>query len=356
MTEALHWADLSLLCPECRAPLAFEEPDRFACSRGHTYPVVDGIPRFAKAELYAESFGFEWMRHRQTQVDSVSGRTDSHEAFTRKVGLGRAELEGRLTLDVGVGSGRFAEVAADHGARVVGVDLSRAVDAAAENLGDRALIAQADLFRLPFAEGTFDAVYSIGVLHHTPDTAAAVRALAPLVKPGGVLAVWVYRRATRYRMSDLYRHLTTRMSDRALHRLCQVIARLDGLRRLPLLGRPFNFLVPFSHEADLEWRVLDTFDWYAPRYQWKHSESEVAGWFRDLGFESIEVLGAPVAVRGRRPASRKKGGSSTTGASRGAAGTRKSRDDRRVFRATPDWYAAGTLSLSPRSGRERRWR
>jgi SAM-dependent methyltransferase len=300
---ALRWADLSLLCPDCRAPLRLEAPDRFACPRGHAYPVVDGIPRFVAAESYAGSFGFEWTRHRRTQVDSSSGRTDSHETFTRKVGLGRAELDGRLVLDAGVGSGRFAEVAADHGARVVGIDLSRAVDAAAENLGDRALIAQADLFRLPFAEGTFDAIYSIGVLHHTPDTASAVRALAPLVKPGGSLAIWVYGRATGYRMADLYRHLTTRMSDRSLYRLCQVLASVYPLQRLPVIGRPLTFLLPISHQADPEWRVLDTFDWYAPRYQRKHTEDEVVGWFRELGFESIESLGFPVAVRGRRPAS-----------------------------------------------------
>jgi SAM-dependent methyltransferase len=297
------WAALSLLCPNCLAALRLEGSDRFGCPRGHVYPIVDGIPRFVAAESYAESFGFEWTRHRRTQLDSSSGRTDSHDTFAKKVGLGRAEIEGRLVLDVGVGSGRFAEVAADLGARVVGIDLSRAVDAAAENLGDRALIAQADLFRLPFAEGTFDAVYSIGVLHHTPDTAAAVRALAPLVKPGGTLAIWVYRRATWYRMADLYRHVTTRMSDGSLYRLCHVLARLYPIQRLPVIGRALSFLLPISHQADLEWRVLDTFDWYAPRYQRKHTEREVVGWFRDLGFESIEVLGSPVAVRGRRPAS-----------------------------------------------------
>jgi SAM-dependent methyltransferase len=273
----------------------------FDCSNGHRHPIVDGIPRFVSKESYAASFGFEWTRHRHTQVDSRSGRTASRDAFAMKVGLGPEELAGRLVLDVGVGSGRYAEVAADHGAQVVGVDLSRAVEAAAENLGGRALIAQADLFQLPFAPATFDVVYSIGVLHHTPDTAAAVRALATLVKPGGTLAVWVYQRTNAHRLADLYRLVTTRMSDQALYRLCRQLAKLYPLHRLPIVGRPLRFLLPVSGQPDYEWRVLDTFDWYAPRYQWKHTEPEVVGWFRDLGLETIEVLGFPVAVRGRRP-------------------------------------------------------
>jgi hypothetical protein len=82
----MRWADLSLLCPGCQAHLRLEEPARFECSRGHVYPIVDGIPRFVAAESYAGSFGFEWTRHRRTQVDSSSGRTDSRDTFARKVG------------------------------------------------------------------------------------------------------------------------------------------------------------------------------------------------------------------------------------------------------------------------------
>lgn len=299
----MRWSDLAIVCPACRAPLAADGLTGFACANGHAYPVAGGIPRFVSTESYAETFGFEWSQHRATQVDSRSGRTDSRETFARKVGLGPTELKGRLVLDVGVGSGRFAEVAADHGADVVGIDLSRAVEAASENLGDRALIGQADLFRPPFENGAFDIVYSIGVLHHTPDTAAAVRSIASLVKPGGILAIWVYQRANWYLMADLYRHITKRMSDQSLYRLCRAMARLRPLYEIPLLGRFLRFLLPISGQADVEWRVLDTFDWYSPQYQWKHSEAEVVGWFRELGFESIEILGVPVAIRGRRPSS-----------------------------------------------------
>jgi hypothetical protein len=48
--------------------------------------------------------------------------------------------------------------------------------------------------------------------------------------------------------------------------------------------------------------VLDTFDWYSPRYQWKHSYREVEQWFRDLGYEDVRRHDFPVAVSARRPA------------------------------------------------------
>ena len=84
--------------------------------------------------------------------------------------------------------GRFAEVATRWGARVVGIDLSAAAEVAAKNLADREFVAfQADVFALPFAPESFDIIYSVGVLHHTPDCEAAVKSLDKYLKPGGIL-------------------------------------------------------------------------------------------------------------------------------------------------------------------------
>ena len=101
-------------------------------------------------------------------------------------------------LDAGCGGGRYARLVGGHGARVVGVDLSAAVEKAAAlcaELPDVAIV-QADLLDLPLAEAAFDLVYSIGVLHHTPDPRRAFAQIARRVKPGGRLAVWLYRRNT----------------------------------------------------------------------------------------------------------------------------------------------------------------
>lgn len=298
--DSAPWAAVALVCPTCGGPL-LADADAVTGRCGHRFPIVGGIPRFVDDQSYADAFGFEWNRHRTTQLDSRSGTRRSHDAFETKTGLSLDDLRGRTVLDVGVGSGRFAEVAAEAGATVFGMDLSEAVVAAQANLGDRARIVQADLFHAPFPAATFDIVYSIGVLHHTPDTRAATLAIAKLVKPGGTLAIWVYPHSRTNRASDLYRRITTRLDSETLYRLSGVVARLHPLRRVPLLRTLLAYVLPASHEADLQWRTLDTFDWYAPRFQWKHRASEVTRWFEEAGFDQVEVLGPPVAVRGRRP-------------------------------------------------------
>src|SRR4029077_13534357 len=101
-------------------------------------------------------------------------------------------------------------------AEVVGMDMSRAVEAAAENLVayPHAHVVRGDALAPPLSRGSFDLVFSIGVLHHTPSTARAVASVARLVKPGGTLAVWLYSRRLRvsHLGSELMRPRTSRVA------------------------------------------------------------------------------------------------------------------------------------------------
>jgi ubiquinone/menaquinone biosynthesis C-methylase UbiE len=298
-------------CPSCRADLA-AEARAFRCNGcGARWPIVRGIPRFVDSENYVGSFGWEWRRHRRTQIAFEEGR-EAERTFAEKTGLGPDDVRGKLVLDVGVGTGRFADVVARWGGTVVGADLSLAVLSARANLArhaPRALVAQADLFHLPFKAESFDVVYSIGVLHHTPSTRDALRAIARFVKPGGVLAAAVYEESPAWDFSDRYRRFTVEMSHSFLHLLCHAaIPRryaIDALMTLrPFLGYQVRAALPMSEHADAQWTILDTFDWYSPRFQWKHDESEVRRWFEELGFEDVRRMPerTMVSVRGRRPA------------------------------------------------------
>lgn len=301
--------DLSgiLICVRCGALLppegSWEGTGTRCAGCGAEVPVIRGIPRFVASDAYTTSFSFEWNRHRKTQLDDTTTR-ESEETFRVKTGLSPEDVTGRLVLDVGCGMGRFADVVSRWGGNVVGIDLSLAVEAAHANLGGRenVRILQADLFHLPFRPGTFDIVYSLGVLHHTPNCEKAFRQLVPFVRPGGRLCVWVYGTMGPWeRFARLYRRVTVRMPRRLLHALCHLAIPWYHVCRLPLIGPLLWTLVPISRHPNPDWRVLDTFDWYSPQYQSLHTFPEVYRWFRAEGLVNIALLDFPVALAGTRP-------------------------------------------------------
>jgi SAM-dependent methyltransferase len=301
-----------LRCLTCRDRLEERERELVCLGCGRKYPFVNAIFRFVDAQQYAGSFGFQWQLHAKTQLDTAENNR-SERAFCCRTGFRPQDLAGKLVLDVGCGMGRFADVATRWGAYVVGIDLSLAAEVAARNLAGReATIFQADVFELPFAPSSFDYIYSIGVLHHTPDCEKAFKSLPVLLKPGGRIAIWLYSAYNNwYKMSDIYRKVTRRMSPALLHKLCWGVVPLYGvhqvLRKIPLIGKPasgaLSYTIPMAHHPDRNWRILDTFDWYSPWYQSKHTYEEVFRWFEACGLEDLRVIEQPIAVQGRKPAS-----------------------------------------------------
>jgi SAM-dependent methyltransferase len=299
-----------LRCLDCQSGLNSEADGLVCTGCGRQYPLRNGVVRFVGAQEYAGSFGFQWKLYARTQLDDATSQK-SERAFRRRTGFRPEDLAGKLVLDVGCGMGRFAEVATRWGAHVVGIDLSLASEVAAKNLADRnATIFQADVFKLPFAAKSFDYIYSIGVLHHTPDCERAFKSLPVLLKPGGRIAIWLYSAYNPwYRMSDVYRKATRRMSPQTLHTLCRGVVPLYGihqvLKKIPLVGKGASsvlaWMIPMSFSRDSTWRVLDTFDWYSPWYQSKHTYEEVFRWFEACGLEGLRVIEQPIAVQGTRP-------------------------------------------------------
>ncbi len=301
---------LSILrCLKCQGKLQDGQDCLTCVVCAARYPRINGAVRFVAADNYVGSFGYQWTLYDQTQLDHSDSQR-SEAAFRRRTGFTSQDFAGKLVLDVGCGMGRFAEVATRWGACVIGVDLSAAVEPAARNLQDRsASIFQADVFNLPFAAASFDYIYSIGVLHHTPDCERAFKALPSLLKPGGRIAVWIYSAYNPwYRMSDVYRKITRRMKPESLHAVCKLAVPLYGvhrvLRMIPLAGRKASsalaWLIPMSFDKDATWRVLDTFDWYSPWYQSKHTYEEVFRWCESCGLQDLKVLDEPIAVQGQR--------------------------------------------------------
>jgi ubiquinone/menaquinone biosynthesis C-methylase UbiE/uncharacterized protein YbaR (Trm112 family) len=302
-----------LVCPSCRDTLEMRVDAHdsqevlegaLSCGPcGKHYPVVRGIPRFVGSGAYAASFGRQWNWFRAVQLDSANGRNESERTLAATTGWADADIAGRLVLDVGVGAGRFAEIIANKGGEVVGVDLSRAIDAAYENIGRRPNVhlVQADVFSMPFRQHTFDLAYAIGVLHHTPDPAAAFGRMAETLKIGGALAVYLYARyGWGHHGSDLIRVVSTRLPHPVMRTLAAAAIPMYYAYRTPLIGKVLALVGPISMHPDWRWRWLDTFDWYTPRYQWKFLYPEVFRWFRANGFRDVEIFDEPIRMRGTK--------------------------------------------------------
>jgi SAM-dependent methyltransferase len=273
-------------CPRCRGGLEVAAGaaglDCAGC--GASVPVVRGIPRFV-AEDYAASFGRQWNRF------DVARPVEDEATFRVKTGLDPREFAGKLVLDAGCGGGRYARLLGEHGARVVGVDRSAAVEKAAAVCAEfpGVAIIQGDLLELPIVEGIVDFAFSIGVLHHSPDPRRAFAEVARRVKPGGRLAVWLYRRNTGPQewLNSALRAATTRWPPRVLEPFCAGLGIIGGI---PVLNQSLNKVANFSNHPDWTLRVCDNFDWYAPKYQSHHTIQELESWFRDEGFEDLRVL------------------------------------------------------------------
>jgi uncharacterized protein YbaR (Trm112 family) len=342
-----------LACPHCQVELQLASHTRdreeilsgtLSCRQcGTDFPIREGIPRFVPDDSYVSSFSFEWKRWRRTQFDTVT-RTKSQSTFLVSTGRRPQELAGKLVLDAGCGAGRYMDLLSSTSAEVVGIDLSLAVEVAQQNLQHQPNFhfVQGDVMRPPFLPGTFDFIFSIGVLNFTPDTRAAFSQLVSRLRPDGEIAIWVYpihrfcdifehfpgrvnevlRQDVSYQIptcwqpvvrpfagvldwiietsSDFERLLTTRLPTRLLYWLCHAAIPLYYLYRIPLFY-PLRLVTRIAMDPDPESRVLQTFDWYSPRYQWKHRFAELRAWCEETGLDDIRILPRAVAIRGRKP-------------------------------------------------------
>jgi 2-polyprenyl-3-methyl-5-hydroxy-6-metoxy-1,4-benzoquinol methylase len=112
--------------------------------------------------------------------------------------MGFNEFKGARLLEIGCGMGTDLLQFARGGAKVTGIDLTpRSIEISRRHLavyGESGDFATADCELLPFADESFDVVYSNGVLHHTPDTAGAVREIHRVLRRGGQARVMLYHR------------------------------------------------------------------------------------------------------------------------------------------------------------------
>ncbi|MGA8857376.1 MAG: methyltransferase domain-containing protein [Candidatus Bathyarchaeia archaeon] len=308
-----------LACPMCKGALDLLEISdkrderikegslRCPCCDAH-FPILNYVPRFVPERTYADSFGLQWTKHARTQYDSYTGLPISEKRFFKETKWPR-KMPGQAILEVGCGSGRFTVHAAATDATVVSLDYSAAVDSNYMINGekDNLLIVQADVYSMPFHDASFDRVFSLGMLQHTPDVKKAFDSLLGPLKPGGKIAIDVYAKGKGLRgklaTKRFVRPVTTRLPNRALYSLCSSYVRLMWplakiIHRIPRIGAGMNWrlLIPdyrsSYHLPDRilrEWAILDCFDMLSPTYDNPQTIEEVASWFLQARCEDVEI-------------------------------------------------------------------
>jgi ubiquinone/menaquinone biosynthesis C-methylase UbiE len=210
------------------------------------------------ARLRAEA-GRYWNAH-PIGVDSVEFPPGSRESFDALYARWRETIDehrerflaacrGQRVLEVGCGTACDGRYLVENGVDYRAVDASRrSLALAREHFSQQGLparFANADATALPFADGAFDLVFSIGVVHHVPDWERACREIARVTAPAGAVRVMVYNRHS-------YHYALVRWVVRPLIRL---MLRVPPLARLARLGpRKLRELLEIAreHGASLE--------------------------------------------------------------------------------------------------------
>lgn len=308
---------------------------------GQAFVIRDGIPRSglllsaAQAQT-EETFGFKWKK-RDTFESSASLARMREWLIERYGDVARAPWLADhgprpLLLDAGCGAGMSGlELFADllPNVRYLGVDVSEAVDVAAERFADRGLEAaflQADISDLPLPKESVDLIFSEGVLHHTNSTHGALAALARLLKPGGRFMFYVYRKKGPVReftddhIRAQLQAMTPQQAWDATAPLTQLGIALGELGAEIDIPQPIDLLGIPAGRIDVQrlfyWHVAKAFyrpelsfdemnhinyDWYAPANAQRQSPDEVRTWCAESGLvverEVIEDAGITVIAR-----------------------------------------------------------
>lgn len=195
-----------LACPNCSSDLtlasvALEESDghvitgELVCARGTCrFEITDGVPVLIRGHVdalkteTAARFAEEWTRWTDL-------RYYYEQQFLGWVGpVSKDDFVGKLVFEGGCGKGRHTDLVARFGAKtVVAIDLGESALIAFRNTRQlpNAHVVIGDLMHPP-VRPVFDLAFSVGVLHHLPDPAAAAVSVASVVRDGGRIVYWVY--------------------------------------------------------------------------------------------------------------------------------------------------------------------
>ena len=253
----------------------------------------------------ASGFGHEWSTFRQGERDlSAADRAAIFNDYFAIFPWQRLSPQS-VGMDVGCGSGRWSVLVAPRIGHLHLLDAScEALNVARQNLAAAKNVTfhRASVGELPLPDRSLDFAFSLGVLHHVPDTQAAIRAIASKLKSGAPFLIYLYyaldNRPAWYRalwrLSNIFRLVISRLPETPRLWISQIIAVTTywPLARLATVVEQLGFsaaALPLEYYKDHAFYVMrtDAYDRFCTRLEQRFTRAQIAAMLKAAGFADI---------------------------------------------------------------------
>lgn len=218
------------------------------------------------------SFGEEWTSFHGFSDDEIKKIGDDNYFDILTPDMTGAE---KIAIDFGCGSGRWTKYICKKFGAVIAVDPSKAIFSASYLLKDiRGIyLYKASIDSLPFPDNYFDFGFSLGVLHHIPDTLQAMKDCVRKIKPGGHFLVYLYYSLDNrsiffrllFRLSDVIRKVVSRLPGKSKRFVCDVLAIIAYMPFIMLCRFCKIVGVPLSLRKKIPLQIYETTSFYIIR-------------------------------------------------------------------------------------------
>ena len=249
-----------------------------------------------------KSFGDEWSRFDQSELPTAEAQRIFDEYFA--VFPWDKLPKNAFGFDMGCGSGRWAKLMAPRVGHLHCIDPSSALEVAKSALSSETNVTfhRASVDDCPLTPNSQDFGYSLGVLHHVPDTAKAIRACVALLKPGAPFQIYLYYAFDNrsplfkfaWRCSDLLRRAVCKLPSTLKHFVTDILAALVyyPLARFSLLAERLGVAVasiPLSYYRSHSFYTMrtDSRDRFGTPLEQRFTRKEIAAMMDAAGLGDV---------------------------------------------------------------------
>ena len=279
-----------------------KEPARVIELNNHRIKCYDDLGKNIDLNT-VHSFGEEWKEFHEFRDEEIKKIGDTYFDIVTPDMIGKD----KIAADFGCGTGRWTKYFHDKAGSVAAIDPSEAILSASNVLKevDNVYLYKASIDNLPFPDNYFDFGFSLGVLHHIPDTQKAMDACIRKIKPGGYFLVYLYYNLdnrgilykTLFSLSDIIRKVVSKMPDRLKKFFCNFLAVIFYMpfvlfsRLLKVFGvsKKIRSYIPLHSYESTSFYIIrnDALDRFGTPLEQRFSKEHIHNMMQTAGLDNI---------------------------------------------------------------------